>query len=100
MKTSRVLALVTAVALALVLTACGDANDREAKYIKRGIALFDKGDYEKAKLEFKNAAQIKPTDPEVRYRLGLVDEAQGDLRNAFVNFSIFVEATLILSSLR
>jgi Tfp pilus assembly protein PilF len=27
----------------------------------------------------------------VRYRLGLVDEAEGDLRNAFANFSHAVE---------
>jgi tetratricopeptide (TPR) repeat protein len=83
-----VLAVVMA---AMVVASCGDANEREAKYLKRGEALFERGEYEKARLEFKNAAQIKPTDPEVRYRLGLVDEAEGDLRNAFVNFSHAVE---------
>ena len=89
MKIARpVLAVVMATT---ILAACGDANQREAKYLVRGEALFEKGEYEKARLEFKNAAQIKPTDPEVRYRLGLVDEAEGDLRNAFVNFSHAVE---------
>jgi len=69
--------------VATLLAACGDSNEREAKYLKRGEALFESGEYEKARLEFKNAAQIKPTSPEVRYRLGLVDEAEGDLRNAW-----------------
>jgi tetratricopeptide (TPR) repeat protein len=91
MSNKAIRSLIAALAITLVVSACGDANDREAKYIKRGIALFEKGDYEKARLEFKNAGQIKPTDPEVRYRMGLIDEAQGELRNAFVSFSRAVE---------
>lgn len=82
----RLVPLVSALAICLALPACKDSGEREAHYLKRGAVLFDKGDYEKARIEFKNAAGIKPTDPEVRYRLGLVDEAQGDLANAFANF--------------
>ncbi|SEH32721.1 tetratricopeptide repeat protein [Magnetospirillum fulvum] len=69
------------------LAACDDAADREAKYLRRGTDLFARGEFDKARIEFKNAARIKPTDPDVRYRLGLIDEAQGDLRNAFAAFA-------------
>jgi cellulose synthase operon protein C len=79
--------VVSSLLLCLALAGCGDANQRESKYIRRGMEYLNNGDFEKARIEFKNAAKIKPTDAEVRYRLGLVDEAQGDLRNAFANFS-------------
>jgi len=74
------------VALCVALTGCGDKDAREAKYLQRGIKLFEQGELQKARLEFKNAAAVKPTDPEINYRIGLIDEAEGDLRNAFTNF--------------
>lgn len=91
MKAHGLWTVIAIIVLAVTLGGCGDPGEREAKYLKRGEALFEKGDFVKARLEFRNAAQINPTDAEVRYRLGLVDEAQGDLRNAFVNFSRAVE---------
>lgn len=72
-------------------SACSDPAEREAKYMRRGMELFDQEDFQKARLEFRNAGRINPTDPEVRYRLGLVDEAQGDLPNAVANFVHTVE---------
>ncbi|MFD2265575.1 tetratricopeptide repeat protein [Lacibacterium aquatile] len=71
----------------LVLAACDGAEERESKYLGRGKDLFTTGDYVKARLEFRNALQINPKGVEGRYYLGLIDEAQGDLRNAFVNFT-------------
>lgn len=72
--------------LGLSLTACDSPEEKEAKYIERGNVLFEQGSYDKAKLEYKNAARINPTSAEVRYRLGLTNEAQGDLRNAFTSY--------------
>ncbi|MDD2325611.1 MAG: tetratricopeptide repeat protein [Alphaproteobacteria bacterium] len=65
---------------------CDSQDDREAKYLQRGNALFEQKDYARARIEYKNAARIKPSDAQVRYRLGLVDEAEGELRNAFAQF--------------
>ena len=79
------LSLATAL-IGFSLCACDSQQEREAKYIKRGNELFEKGDYTKARLEYKNAARISPTDAEVRYRLGMVDEAENNLQNAFKNF--------------
>ncbi len=70
----------------IALAGCDNPENNAVKYIERGNAQFAQGDYAKARVEYKNAARIKPTDPEVRYRLGLVDEAQGDFQNAFANF--------------
>ncbi|MDR3450303.1 MAG: tetratricopeptide repeat protein [Alphaproteobacteria bacterium] len=71
----------------LMLTAGCSPQQKEAYYLKRGAAAFDHEDYARARVEFKNAAQAVPTAAEPRYRLGLVDEAEGDLRNAFANFT-------------
>ncbi len=72
--------------LSLLLTGCSSPEQKEANYIKRGNKLFDQGAYEKARIEYKNAARIKPTDWEVRYRIGLVDEAEGNLHAALSDF--------------
>lgn len=85
--TARKIPLLTATALlAVSLMACDSPEEKYAKYIDRGAELFDQGAYDKARLEFKNAARLKPADAEVRYRLGLIDEAQGKLPEAFKNF--------------
>jgi len=70
----------------LLVSGCDNQQEKEAKYLDRGNTLFDKQDYARARIEYKNAARIMPADAEVRYRMGLVDEAEGDLRAAFGNF--------------
>ncbi len=68
------------------LAACGKPEEKEAKYVSRGDLLFEKGAFEKAALEYKNALRINPASAEARYKLGLVAESQNDLRNAFESF--------------
>jgi len=60
--------------------------EKVAKHIKRGDVLFERGEFKKARLEYKNAAKITPTDVEIEYRWGLVDEAEGDVRAALAAF--------------
>lgn len=70
----------------VALVACSSAQEREAKYLQRGTEAFEQGDLAKARIDFKNAQALAPKDAEPYYRLGLVDEAEGDLHNAFDNF--------------
>lgn len=62
-------------------------EQKEAKYLKLGNEFFAKNDYGKARLEYLNAAKYIPTDPELLYRMGLVDEAVGDINSAYSDFS-------------
>ena len=80
------LASVALLTASIMLTGCGNPEEREAKYLQRGNELFDKGEFEKARVEYKNAARLKPTAAEPRYRLGLVEEAEGNIRTAFADF--------------
>ncbi len=83
----HVLVMLGCLALSAPLAGCDNPEQKEAKHIKRGNALMEEANYKKARIEYKNAAQLKPTDAEPYYRLGLVDEHEGDLRNAFGNYT-------------
>src|ERR1700761_8979784 len=85
-RTSKFLLLYSLMAV-FALGACEKPEEKESRYLKRGNELFEQGQLEKARVEYKNAARIKPTDPEVDYRFGLLDEAEGDIRGAFDAFS-------------
>jgi tetratricopeptide (TPR) repeat protein len=76
----------TACSLLALLAACDSPQEKEAKYIEHGNKLFDKGEFEKARVEYKNAAKLSPTAAEPYYHIGMVDEAEGDLHNAFGSF--------------
>ena len=78
--------LLATIGVAALLAGCSDPEQRAAKYVKSGMEYLASGQYEKARVEFKNAGRIKPTDPDIRYRIALVDEAQGNIRAAFLGF--------------
>jgi len=86
MRSCKFTHLVAIICIGAALSSCTSKEDREAKYLKRGIVLFESGEFVKARLEFKNAVKIKPTAAEPYYRIGLIDEAEGELHNAFSNF--------------
>ena len=71
----------------LALTGCGGPVQKEARYMQRGNELLDAGQYEKARIEYRNAAKINPTDVDVIYHLGLVDEAEGGFHDAYTAFT-------------
>lgn len=66
----------------LALTACGGAEARKAKHLQKGQTYLEAGNYDKARVEFQNALQIAPLDPEARYENGVVDEKLGKAREA------------------
>lgn len=78
--------LLVTMGVAALLAGCSDPEQRAKNYVKSGMEYLASGQYEKARVEFKNAGRIKPTDPDIRYRLALVDEAQGNIRAAFLGF--------------
>ena len=79
--------LIGIILLATVLVACGGPEEKKAKFFKKGQALYEKGDYVKARLEFKNAMQIDPKFVEAYYMLGMVELKQRNLKPAFGSFS-------------
>ncbi|HUE09441.1 MAG TPA: tetratricopeptide repeat protein, partial [Steroidobacteraceae bacterium] len=67
---------------ALVLAGCGGAEARKARHLAKGHEFYAANNFEKARIEFRNALQIAPNDSEARYENGLVDEKLSNLREA------------------
>jgi tetratricopeptide (TPR) repeat protein len=66
----------------MTLCACGGAQARKARHLEKGQTYLADGNLEKARVEFRNALQIAPTDPEARFELGVVNEKLGKIREA------------------
>lgn len=79
------------VSLALALTACGGAAERKAKYMEKGQALYQQGNYDKAQVELRNVLQIDPKDIEARYLLGVVLEQQKNYQGAAGSYLAVLE---------
>lgn len=69
-----------------LLASCDSPEQKYEKYMRRGDAYYESHDYVKARLEYRNAARITPTDPRAIYSLGLVEEAEGNLQSALSAF--------------
>src|SRR6202451_2752129 len=68
--------------LAVLIAGCGGGESRKTRHLEKGQAFLAAGNFEKARVEFRNALQIAPNDSEARYENGLVDEKLGNVRGA------------------
>jgi tetratricopeptide (TPR) repeat protein len=87
MDRKTILKAVFLLCLALLSASCGGTESRKLKFFNRGKALYEKGDYTRARLEFKNAVQTAPRFAEGYYMLGMVEFQEKNWRNAFAFFS-------------
>ncbi|HEY2145637.1 MAG TPA: tetratricopeptide repeat protein [Steroidobacteraceae bacterium] len=90
---ARYLSIAVLSLAALALCACGGAQARKARHIEKGQSYLAAGNVDKARVEFQNALQIAPTDPEARFEMGVVDEKLGKVRDA----ARFYQATIDVS---
>jgi tetratricopeptide (TPR) repeat protein len=70
----------------LALLGCGSAQSRKAGYLTHGQAYYADGNFDKAAVEFRNAAEIDEKDASVRYWLGRARERSGDIRGAMAQY--------------
>ena len=87
MKPKAWQAAVAVLMLLVIAAGCGRPEDKKAKFYSRGRALYEKADYVRAGLEFKNALQIDPKYADAYFMLGQVALKQGDPRGAYSNLS-------------
>jgi len=81
LSSRRMAGLAAVLAIAIVSGACSRSPQaRSAKYMAEGKKLLAKKDPARAILQFRNAAQVTPKDPEVYYQLGVAALAAGDIR--------------------
>ena len=77
--------------LFLVVAACSSPDEKKERFFAKGKALFEQGNYVKARLEFKNAIQIDPQFADGYYMLGMTELKEKNLRQAFGAFSKSVQ---------
>jgi tetratricopeptide (TPR) repeat protein len=87
------LRLLGVVIVSFTMSACGGAQARKARHLEKGHAYLAADNLDKARVEFQNALQISPADPEARYEIGVVDERLGKVREA----AQFYQGTLDVS---
>lgn len=68
------------------LAACDSGEERAQGHYESGMALLEKGEPEKAQLEFRNAVKLDPSHSEARYELGLFLKSRNDIRGALNQF--------------
>src|SRR5208337_672132 len=88
----RKILIATAIMLIFsILAACSGPEEKKVGFYNKGKALYEKGDYVKAALEFKNAIQIDLKYADAYYMLGMVALMRHDYRGAYGSFSKTVE---------
>jgi len=73
---------VVAVAGVLALSGCRSPEQKMSNFMAEGKKFASQGDYKSALIQFKNASQIKPKDPEPYYQSGMAFAAQRDWTDA------------------
>ena len=75
----------------LMLISCGSHEEKKMKFYNKGIALYGKGDYAKARVEFKYTLVIDPKFAEGYYMLGMVEIRRKEWKRAMGPLSKAVE---------
>jgi tetratricopeptide (TPR) repeat protein len=75
------------VALLLIAHGCGKSEDKVKNYLASGVELYKKGNYDKAKIEFKNVIQLDSKQADAYYHLALIDEKNQNWQGMFANLT-------------
>jgi len=78
----RILTATAIILIFSILAACSGPEEKKVAFYNKGKALYEKGDYVKAALEFKNAIQIDLKYADAYYMLGMVALMRHDYRGA------------------
>ena len=77
--------------LIVVVSCSQDPAQKRAKYMERGDGYFEKQEYNKAVIEYKNAIQAEPNFARGHYQLGLVYLKMSQPQLAFQELSKAVD---------
>lgn len=91
---------ILAAVIAAVLTGCGGAEERQEKYLERAQELFDKGDFDKARIEAKNVLQINANNAKARLLMAELNENDRNWPQMYAELSVAIEADPKLTAAR
>ncbi len=79
--------VVAAFVLTALLTGCQGEQETADSHLKKGAEYFSAEEYQKARIEFLNAIQLAPDNPDAWYQLGETLIHLGNAREAFQAYS-------------
>jgi tetratricopeptide (TPR) repeat protein len=71
-----------ALVVATLVVACGGAQARKTAYMAKGREYYAAHNFERARLEFRNAIQLDPNNAEASFLAGQAAERLGNIREA------------------
>lgn len=81
--------------LCLLVASCGGSEAKFTKHFEKGKEYYAAEQYKEAAIEFKNAVQVKPDDPQALYHLGLAYLRVGGPAYISSAFKAFLKASEI-----
>jgi tetratricopeptide (TPR) repeat protein len=75
------------ICLLVLIQACGKTEDKVKSYLESGKTLYKQGNYDKAKIEFKNVIQLNPKQADAYYHLALMDEKSQNWQSMYANLT-------------
>ena len=79
------------VALSLLLSACDSAEERAEAHFQAGLAHLEKGDVERALVEFKNVFKLNGQHKEARLTFARLERERGNAPAAYGQYLLLVE---------
>ena len=87
MKNKRFFIWTIAVLIFVSLFACRSAEEKRTKFYNKGLAFYEDGDYDRARIEFSNAIQIDTKYAESYHMLGMTYLKKMNYNKAYGNFN-------------
>ena len=82
----------TLLVMTFALSACSGVDARKHEFLNRGQKYYNEKNYDKARVELRNALQIDPKFVEARYLAGMIAEKRSDIREAAGQYQAAVDA--------
>ncbi len=73
--------------LVIFIGGCGKSEDKIENYLASGKSLYEQGNLDKAKIEFKNVVQLNSKHADAYYYLALIDEKNQNWQGMFANLT-------------
>jgi len=78
--------VLASLALSAVISGCSDAEQIKNRHLERGQALMEAGEYDKARIEIKNALQVDPRTALAQLLLGRIAEQRQSWKAALAHY--------------
>ncbi|MBT9448015.1 MAG: tetratricopeptide repeat protein, partial [Desulfobacterales bacterium] len=77
--------------VAMLIASCSGPEEKKMEFFNKGKALYEKGQYVQARLEFRNSLQIDPNFAEGYHMLGMLEVKERNWKIAYGLLSKAVE---------